>query len=472
MHASRSSTWARIAPIVLGITLSVGMLLTAIVLLAARPASGATPAKTAAPADTISGGDGGFRVRVVEEGSAAAVSSKAAKAARKSAAAGSASEPSAIPTPPEPPEPPDLPDEDVGSSDNDLVRFGEDIEIPADKVIDGDVVAIGGSVTVYGRVKGDCVAIGGAVRIKGSGVVEGDAVSMGGGGVSTSDSGSVAGSNVSLGSWNLDHASHILPVAGVFGAVGTGIWLLVTMIKLSLTLLFAWLALLLARERLTYAVDVMGQRFGKSFLLGLASWAGMVVTIPVAIILIVLVGVIAAAILCITIIGIPVAILLVIAMVLGIIALVMAAVLAGFLAFLNGAMFLGRRVLAKNPAAAQKPLLAILAGLVLLVVLQAAGKLIGIIGLLVFHPIAIALGIAAGALCAVLTTAGLGGILQTGFRAGPDGGAPGSQWWSPFSRRVHTSPAPASPGAGAAAPPTEPPPATPPPPEGGSSDAP
>ncbi len=360
-------------------------------------------------------------------------------------------------------------DEDMGSSDNDLVRFGEDIEIPSGKVIDGDVVAIGGSVTVFGRVRGDCVAIGGAVYVKGAGVVEGDAVSMGGGGVTTSDSGSVAGSNVSLGSWNFDHAGRLLPIAGVFGAVSTGIWLLATLVKLALTMLFAWLVILLARDRVSYAVDVMGQRFGKSFLIGLAGWAGMVITLPVAIILLVLVVAIAAAILCITIIGIPVAILLVIAMVLGVIGLVMAVVLAGFLAFLNGAMYLGRRVLAKNPTAAQKPLLAILAGLVLLVVLQAAGKLISVVGLLVFHPIAIALGIAAGALAIVLATAGLGGMLLSGFRPGPGMGGSASQWWRPF---VTVTAGTASSAHGASGPAPVPPPSTPPPPEGGSSDAP
>jgi hypothetical protein len=332
--------------------------------------------------------------------------------------------------------------------------------------------SIGGSVTVLGRVKGDCVAIGGAVHIKGSGVVEGDAVSMGGGGVTTSDSGSIAGSNVSLGSWNLDHAGRLLPIAGVFGAVSTGIWLLVTLLKLLLTMLFAWLALLLARERMSYAVDVIGQRFGKSFLVGLAGWAGMVITLPVAIVLIVLVGAIAAAILCITIIGIPVAILLVIAMVLGIIGLVLAAFLAGFLAFLNGSMYLGRRVLSKNPTAAGKPMLAILAGLVLLAVLQAAGKLIGFVGVIFFHPIAIALGIAAGTLCFVLATAGLGGMVLSGFRPGPGMGWSGSQWWSPFPSRSHAGTAPTAPGVTSEPAAPVPPPTAPPPPEGGSSDAP
>ena len=48
------------------------------------------------------------------------------------------------------------------------MRFGEDITIPADKVVDGDVVAIGGNVIVYGRVKGDVTSVGGTVELRGA----------------------------------------------------------------------------------------------------------------------------------------------------------------------------------------------------------------------------------------------------------------------------------------------------------------
>jgi hypothetical protein len=459
MRAYRSSAWVLSAGTTRAIALITLGLATLLAFLAPRPSSGATPSKSAS-ADTVVTDDGGFSVRVVEQ-TGDTKTTKVIKARKVGAV------PPPVPAVPGVPPAPALPDEDMTSSDNDLVRFGEDITIPADKVIDGDVVAIGGNVTVYGRVKGDCTAIGGAVKVKGSGVIEGDAVSMGGGGVTISDSGSVAGSNVSLGSWNFEHAGHLFPLVGMFGAIGTGIWLLTTLIKLALTLLFAWLALLLARERLLYAVDTMGQRFGRSFLIGLAGWAGMIVTLPVATITIVLVCVIAAVILCVTIIGIPVAILLLIAMVLGIAGLIVAAVVAGFLGFMNGAMFLGRRILARSPEAAAKPLLAILVGFLVLSALKIAGKLIGVVGLLVFHPIAIALGIAAGALAVIVATAGLGAMILTGFRTGP--GAPGgSQWWSPFPPRPAA--APASPAAPAAA--VSPAPSSPPPPEGGTSDAP
>ncbi|HEY6221999.1 MAG TPA: polymer-forming cytoskeletal protein, partial [Candidatus Eisenbacteria bacterium] len=310
MHASRSRTRALTVPVRIWIPLTFVALWFALALTWSL-ASGATPTgKTAASDSTAS--DGGFRVRVREEGSTSKIEAarraleRAKEEARRTRAEARASR---IPVPPEPPDQPDRPDvpEHIkfDTSDNDVVRFGEDITIPEDKVIDGNVVAIGGSVTVLGRVKGDVTAIGGAVHIKGKGVVEGDAVSMGGG-VTTSDSGAVAGSNVSLGGFHM--GSCPWPMLGLFGAVGTGIWIITSIVKLALTIFFAWLLLLFLGSRMTHAVDVMGQRFGKSFLWGLLGWAAMVVAIPAGIVLLVLVGIIAIAILAITIIGIPLAI--------------------------------------------------------------------------------------------------------------------------------------------------------------------
>ena len=64
--------------------------------------------------------------------------------------------------------------------EDDIVRFGKDIFIRAGKKIRGDVVAIGGSVYVEGRVYGDVVAVGGSVILDEGSNVRGDAVSVGG----------------------------------------------------------------------------------------------------------------------------------------------------------------------------------------------------------------------------------------------------------------------------------------------------
>src|SRR6185503_5742068 len=113
------------------------------------------------------------------------------------------------------------------------------------KVVEGDVVAIGGDSTVYGRVRGDAVAVGGAVRVKDAGAVEGDA-------------GTVGGSNVSIGKWDFGGRGwHMLPALGMFGALGVGVWFLKTIVEILLTLFFAWVALLLLRDRMLRAGEVL-----------------------------------------------------------------------------------------------------------------------------------------------------------------------------------------------------------------------
>jgi len=461
MCASRSRTWERTAP---GLNLvSFAMLALSFLLLwTASRAFGATTTHKPAPPDTT---DQGFSVRVKEEnGSIADIRERArvekerARAEKEHARAmkdipATPDVPDA-PVPPDVPEPPDT-NLDIDTNNNGLVRFGEDITIPSGKVIDGDVMSIGGNVIVYGRIKGDAVSIGGGVDIRDKGVVEGDAVSMGGG-VQTSDSASVGGKNVSIGSGPLGHRHNMWPMIGIFGAVGTGIWILQAIVKFFLTLFFAWLVLLLARDRVVGAVDQMYHHFGKSFLWGLLGFGAAVVAVPTGIILLILVAAIAIVILAITIIGIPVAILLVIALVLGIIALCLAIVVATFIGFLNGAMFLGQRVLGRNTPAGQQPLRAIAIGLVVLTALSIAGKLMSLVGLLVFHPIAIALGVAGGALCVILTIAGFGGLITEPGLYGQ--GRIRVQWWP--SRGGHVPPGvpPAGTPVGSTTPPaTEPP---------------
>ena len=58
--------------------------------------------------------------------------------------------------------------------------FGGDITVERNERLEGDVVAIGGSVTVDGEVTGDAVSIGGTLTLGPDAVVQGDAVSVGG----------------------------------------------------------------------------------------------------------------------------------------------------------------------------------------------------------------------------------------------------------------------------------------------------
>lgn len=71
-------------------------------------------------------------------------------------------------------------DIDIDESDSDIVEFWGDIHIDRWERIDGDVVAVGGSVYVEGEVDGDVVALGGSVTLDSRAEVDGDAVAVGG----------------------------------------------------------------------------------------------------------------------------------------------------------------------------------------------------------------------------------------------------------------------------------------------------
>ncbi len=68
----------------------------------------------------------------------------------------------------------------IETDGSDLVRVGDSIEIAEGEVVQGDAVAVGGSVTVAGTVMGDVVGIGGDVRLESTAVVHGEAVCVGG----------------------------------------------------------------------------------------------------------------------------------------------------------------------------------------------------------------------------------------------------------------------------------------------------
>lgn len=86
----------------------------------------------------------------------------------------------------------------AGETSQDVVRMGEPIEIGADQIVEGDVVAIGGPITILGKVYGDVVAIGGPVTLKAGSTVNGDVVTIGGN-LDREEGAVVLGQNVSMG---------------------------------------------------------------------------------------------------------------------------------------------------------------------------------------------------------------------------------------------------------------------------------
>jgi hypothetical protein len=92
--------------------------------------------------------------------------------------AADSAQPTPAPAAPSTTEPPDEPARPVRSSD--IVRIGGDVEVGADELITGDVVAIGGNASVDGEVTGDVVAIGGNLELGPDANVAGDVVVVGG----------------------------------------------------------------------------------------------------------------------------------------------------------------------------------------------------------------------------------------------------------------------------------------------------
>jgi hypothetical protein len=86
----------------------------------------------------------------------------------------------------------------ISISGKDVVRFGDDVIIDEGEVVGGDAVAILGSVLVNGTLEGDAVAVGGTVTVGPHGRVDGDAVGIGGG-VSKDPGGVIRGERVSIG---------------------------------------------------------------------------------------------------------------------------------------------------------------------------------------------------------------------------------------------------------------------------------
>ena len=62
-----------------------------------------------------------------------------------------------------------------------IVRIGSDVTVEYNEKVDGDVVVIGGSAKIRGRVTGDVVAVGGTLEAYPGSRIDGDAIVIGGG---------------------------------------------------------------------------------------------------------------------------------------------------------------------------------------------------------------------------------------------------------------------------------------------------
>jgi hypothetical protein len=178
-------------------------------------------------------------------------------------------------------------DIDVGPvsvhGDNGIVRLFSDAVVPAGERVDGDVVAVFGSVRVEGEVEGAAVAVFGSLDLRRGAIVHGDAVAVGGA-MREGDGARVDGQTVQVGFLPLTLGLPGLPVVLAMIALA---WLV--------SLFFGWLAAALFPARLARVAVTSSRRTLASLLLGIFS--GPLVCIATMVLLV-------------TVVGIPIAVLL------------------------------------------------------------------------------------------------------------------------------------------------------------------
>ncbi len=158
-----------------------------------------------------------------------------------------------------------------------LVRIFSDAEVPHGQHIDGDVVAVFGSVHVAGSVAGNTVAVFGSVVLDSSATVSGDAVSVGGG-LDARDGSRVAGQSVSVGFLPLTFGIPALPLTMMMILIG---WLL--------TVGFGSLIGLLFPAQLSRISRTASKRTALSLILGLLS--GPFVPVAAILLMVTVVGI-------------------------------------------------------------------------------------------------------------------------------------------------------------------------------------
>lgn len=354
---------------------------------------------------------------------AESVSALIRRDARRGAAVPAMPPPPAMPGVPAVPAPPSLPPLPVDDSGN-VVRFGSDIVIREGQTVLGDVVAMGGDVTVDGHVEGEVVAMGGDVFLGPTGRVDGQVVTLGGQ-LHEKPGSHVGGQRVTA--RGLPRGWSPGPFFGVLGIVSSGLKALWTIAKMMLVLLVAWGFTQLAPQRTRVAFEAFKNEPIKCLGVGLLAWALIIPSI-VALALVV-------AILCITIIGIPIAIAVLLGYVLAIVLLVV-------WGYVVGAAVLGERL--GRQLGRTIPSLTLMAawGIVALTIIKVVGHLFG--GIPMGGAAGGMLVVLASVITGVLVTVGAGALLSTQLRRESL-----RTWWpgarDALGRRDATPAAPAAP---------------------------
>jgi len=304
-------------------------------------------------------------------------------------------------TPPPPPEPSTAPRfgrRNRGRRDGDRVQFGSSINIREGEVVDGDVVAIGGSVTVDGEVRGDVVAVGGGMTL-GPNAIVADNVVVVGGPLNRDPNSRIGGrvQTVGVGSMNFgDWRWTANPLWLFWGSmVGAAFALVFTLTRLAILCLLAALVVLFGRSYMERTADHAATETVKA---GAIGFLAQLLFLPVLVITIVV--------LVMTIIGIPLLLLLPFVFLgLGVVAVI------GFTAV---GYRLGQLLLTRMGWSTENPYSTTIAGIVLVMSPLLLARLLGLIGIFMV-PFTFGLGLIGMLLEYLAWTVGLGAVALTRF---------------------------------------------------------
>jgi hypothetical protein len=165
----------------------------------------------------------------------------------------------------------------VRSDGSGIVRLFSDADIARGERVEGDVVAVFGSVRVDGEVTGSVVAVFGSVDLRDEAVVRGDAVAVGGG-LHEDPGARVSGDTVQVG---------FLPLT--LGLPGLPLVLTCIVLAWLVSLFFGWAAAALFPQRLTRVAITSSHRTAASLAIGVVS--GPLLLMTMLLLLVTVVGI-------------------------------------------------------------------------------------------------------------------------------------------------------------------------------------
>jgi hypothetical protein len=288
-----------------------------------------------------------------------------------------------------------------GSHDNDVVRIGGSVSVDEHEVIDGGVVAVGGSAHVNGEVHGDVVAVGGSVTLGPHASVSDNVVVIGG--VLRRDPGARVGGQIQeigLGAFNFGNWRRPSNPLGMYWGpmFGTMLALIATLTRIAILCLLAALVLLIGRR---YAEQAGGRAMSAPLKSGAIGFLTQLLFIPMLVIMILV--------LVMTIVGIPLLLLIPF--------LLLGLALIGLVGFTGVSHRLGTLLGAKLGWTTDDPYLMTILGILALMLPALLARIISLVGGFMF-PMAFGLGLLGTLIEYMAWTVGFGAVVLVRFDRG------------------------------------------------------